>query len=80
MNSEDTFWTLLWAMGLTSIVLIVYFSLNYWIDHNTKIVELIKEGVPAKEALCTLKHDYGQDPVCIINAVKATSTPYVPAH
>lgn len=70
ITNESKFWLLLWCIGALALVAIVGQSLDYWKDHNTKIVQLIKDGVSPVEALCALQDDYGEHPVCIITATK----------
>lgn len=54
----------------TFIVALVALSINYYKDHNSKIVELINQGVPAVEAICALQDDYGKNPTCLVIAAK----------
>jgi len=70
MNHEGKFWAALWAMFLITLCVIISLSTNYWKDHNTKIVELIKAGVPPVEAICAMQDDYGKHPTCIIIATQ----------
>jgi hypothetical protein len=56
-------------VGLIIIVLIL--SVTFYNNNkNTKVVELIKSGTPAIEALCAIDDSFGDNPTCVISAVK----------
>ena len=70
MNNEQKFW--IYFLGICGVVVIVITICitAYWTDHNRKIVQLIKNGVPPVEAMCALQDDYGKNPTCIVIATK----------
>ena len=67
---DNEFWAMQNIM-LTIIICTLILSITYyWVNHNTKIVELIKNGVPAIEVMCAMQNDYGDDPICMVIAAK----------
>lgn len=72
MSSNDKFWAVTnFFFGFMIIFTVVHAVSDYWKDHNTKIVQLIKEGTPPVEAMCAMQNDYGKHPTCIIIATKS---------
>ena len=70
MSSESKFWIAVNSIVWTAIVLIVMLSTMYWKDHNTKIVEMVSNGVNPVAAMCAMQDDYGNSPVCVLLATK----------
>lgn len=68
--SENTFWLGIWTLCAATAVSIVFIGTSYWKDHNTKIVKMVKSGVPPVEVMCAMQDDYGKHPTCIILATK----------
>lgn len=67
---EGKFWLNIIAIIGGVIVIIAFVIAGYWVNHNSKVVELIKLGVPPTEAMCALQDDYGMHPVCLVAASK----------
>lgn len=72
MSDESIFWIIVsLVLGLTTATGI-FLGVDYWKDHNAKIVELVKSGISPVEAKCAMQNDYGTHPTCIIIATKQT--------
>jgi len=63
-------WLSAGGIGETVLLGVVISTQMYWVNHNTKIVQLIENGATAVEAMCALQDDYGNHPTCIILATK----------
>ena len=70
MDNVQKFWVVIWAIINITIISVVAIGTNYWMDHNTKVVDLISKGVDPVAALCAMQDDNGNNPTCIVLAVK----------
>lgn len=70
MSDTSKFWIAVNAIAMVGFFSIVYLSTNYWKDHNTKIVQMISDGVDPVAAMCAMQDDYGTMPVCLVLAAK----------
>ena len=71
MSDTGKFWLGANAIFAIGLCIIVSLSLDYWKDHNSKIVSLIKEGVDPAAAMCAMQNDYGDHPSCVVLAAKS---------
>jgi len=70
MNNEQKFLVSITAIAAIAIVLVAQLSVNYWKDHNAKIVQLIEQGTDPVAVMCAMQDDYGRNPVCLVLAAK----------
>lgn len=71
MDSENKFWLSFWFIMVFGFVSVVYVSVGYWKDYNTKMVQMIvDEGVTPIEATCAMQDDFGDNPTCVILALE----------
>ena len=68
--NDNIFWVSVWTVLGVTILGLAFAIQSYWIDHNTKIVELIGQGVDPVAAMCAMQNDYGLHPVCLVLAAK----------
>ena len=67
---DNSFLATCGALVAITIIGVFYMFTSYWKDYNTKIVELIGDGVDPVAVVCALQNDFGTMPVCLILAEK----------
>jgi len=70
MNEEGKFWVAVWTVATVAVVSIIAAVVIYNIDYNAKIVKMVQTGVSPVEAVCGLSDSFGDNPTCIIIALK----------
>lgn len=70
MSSDNKFWISVWAVVGIVIMSVALMITLYWIDHNAKIAEMVRNGTDPVAAMCAMQDDYGVMPVCLVLAAK----------
>lgn len=70
MNSDDKFWVCVWSIVGAVIATIVISIATYYHHKNIVINEMVKNGISSIAALCALDDTIGNNPTCVILAVK----------
>ena len=71
MDSNGKFWSVFLCISGAVIITLVVSSTIYWVDHNSKIVNLIENGVSPIAAMCAMQNDHGNHAICLVLAVKS---------
>lgn len=70
MSESGKFYAIINFIFVAGFVALVWVCTDYWKDHNTKIVQMINDGVDPVAAMCAMQDDYGNHPTCIVLAAK----------
>lgn len=68
--SDEKFWLGCWSIVGAVTIGIVFLGTNYQIKQDEIILKMIESGVPANQVMCAMKDSMGDNPVCIIDALK----------
>jgi len=71
MDSNGKFSSVFLCISGAVIITLIVSTTIYWVDHNSKIVNLIESGVSPIAAMCALQDDRGKNATCIVLAVKS---------
>jgi len=70
MNSTDKFWLGIWGLATIVTVIVVISITVACHNKNTVILEMVKTGMSPIAALCALDDTIGNNPTCVILAIK----------
>jgi len=65
MNGEQKFWLSCWTIIALVIISILGSILLYSASVDTKVANLVKEGIHPIAANCAIKDDLGTEPICV---------------
>lgn len=71
MSDTSKFWLGINVLLFTTICIVFALSVSYWKDHNTKIANMVLEGVDPVSVMCAMQDDYGNHPVCLVLATQS---------
>lgn len=70
MNSEQKYYLSITAILASAFIAFVYSFAFYYAGKNERLAEMVKSGVSPFEAACALNDALGQNPTCVILAMK----------
>ena len=68
--SDNQFWVATWTIAATALVLVLFLFLNYNLDSNKVVAEMVLGGVNPIEANCAIYDSMGNNPTCVAAITK----------